>query len=177
MVPSNLPDSNRVNIPVASLQFCAIIRTMPTNKKPKKAYRPKYPRGQLPITIRHSAKADMMLQMVPHDELEKLRLGQADDYTINTLAFRLNWGYVMAGEIFDNPEVRASSESALAAVRAIKERHARLGKYGATGEEFHAIGEALNLTDEMQKAATRREQNEAMELVCRINDLQQKGKL
>lgn len=150
---------------------------MPKNKKPKKAYRPKYLKGQLPITIRHSASSDTMLQMVPHEELEKLRNGEADQFTVNTLAFRLNWGYVMAGEIFNNPDVRAVMETSLASIRSIKDRVDRLGKYGATGEEFRSIGEALNWTDEMQKSATRREQNEAMQIVCEINDLKQKGKL
>ncbi len=150
---------------------------MPKNKKPKKAYRPKCQPGQLPVTIRHSNTADTMLQMVPHEELEKLRQGQADEFTINTLAFRLNWGYVMAGEIFDNPEVREVMEVGLAAIRSVKERVDRLGKYGATGEEFRALGEALNFTDEMQKSATRREQHEALTAVYTINHLKQKGKL
>lgn len=150
---------------------------MPKSSKPKKAYRPKYQPGQLPVTIRHSAKADTMLQMVPHEELEKLRQGEADEFTVNTLAFRLNWGYVMAGEVFDNPEVRAVMEMGLAAIRSVKERVDRLGKYGATGEEFRALGEALNFTDEMQKNATRREQHEALTAVYKINDLKQKGKL
>lgn len=150
---------------------------MPKSSKPKRAYRPKYQPGQLPVTIRHSAKADTMLQMVPHEELEKLRQGEADEFTVNTLAFRLNWGYVMAGEVFDNPEVRAVMETGLAAIRGVKERVDRLGKYGATGEEFRALGEALNFTDEMQKKATRREQHEALTAVYKINDLKQKGKL
>lgn len=111
-----------------------------------------------------------MLQMVPHEELEKLRTGEADKYTINTLAFRLNWGYVMAGEVFDNPEVRSLMEASLAAIRSVKERFARVGKYGASGEEFQAIGEALNWTDEMQKSATRREQKECLDALYLINE-------
>lgn len=118
-----------------------------------------------------------MLQMVPQQELERLRTGDANEYTVNTLKFRLNWGYVMAGEVFDNAEVRATLESSLKAIKSVSDRADRLGKYGATGEEFFLIGEALNLTDQMQKAATRREQNECMEIVCKINDLKQKGKL
>lgn len=175
MVSSNLTDSNRVNIPVAKLQFCVIIHTMPKSKKPKKAYRPKYQAGQLPMTIRHTDKSDLLLQMIPHDELEKLRRGEADEYTINTLAFRLNWGYVMAGEVFDNPEVRQAMEMGLQAIRYVKERFARLGKYGANGAEFAALGEALNLTDEMQKTATRREQHDALKAVYLINQHKQEN--
>lgn len=150
---------------------------MPKSKKPRKAYKPKYEKGQIPVTIRHSSAADTTLQLVPHDELDKLRDGRADKYTLNTLAFRLNWGYVMAGEVFDNPEVRAALEAGLAAFRSVRERFERLGKYGATGEEFHAIGEALNRIDDMQKAATRREQHDAMHAVNLINQYRQTGKL
>lgn len=150
---------------------------MPSNKKPHKAYKPKYAKGQMPITIRHSNDADRTLQMIPHDELEKFRQGEADEFAVNTLSVRLNWGYVMAGEFFDNPEVRAALEAGLAAIRSVKERVNRLGKYGTTGEEFRAIGDALNYTDEMQKSSTRREQNEALIAVYTINGLKQQGKL
>lgn len=143
---------------------------MPSSKKPRKPYRPKYVPGTLPVTIRHSSSADTGLQLVPHTELDKLREGIADQYTVNTLAFRLNWGCVMAGEVFDAPEAREVTERGLAAIRAVKDRHARLGKYGVTGEEFHAMGEALNITDEMQQRATRREQLEAVRLLNIINE-------
>lgn len=142
---------------------------MPKSSKPKKAYRPKYQKGQLPITFRQSSDSDTMLQFIPHDELEKIRAGEADEYTINTLAFRINWGYIMAGEIFDNPEVRKGMEMGLEAIRHIKDRFKRLGKYGANGAEFAALGEALNLTDEMQKSSTRREQQRCLDALYLIN--------
>lgn len=142
---------------------------MPSSKKPRKAYRPKYGPGTLPVTIRHSSKADTSLQLVPHTELDKLRDGTADDYTFNTLAFRLNWGYVMAGEVFSEPEPRAITERGLDAIRSVKDRFERLGKYGVTGKEFVAMGDALNVTDEMQQRATRREQREAMRITCAVN--------
>lgn len=142
---------------------------MAENKKPRKKYRPKTAPGQLPVTIRHSANADTDLQFVPHSEIDKLRDGTADEYTANTLAFRLNWGYVMAGEVFDNPEVRAEMELALAAIRSVKERHAKTGKWGTTMTEFTQMGDGLKHTDEMQKAATRREQRDAIRTVYAIN--------
>lgn len=127
------------------------------------------------MTIRQSAEADLLLKMIPHEDLERLRRGEADEYAVNTLVFRINWGYVMSGEVFDNPEVRAAMETGLKAIRSVKERADRLGRYGATGEEFFAIGEALNWTDSMQKASTRREQEQAMKSVFLINDyLQEK---
>lgn len=148
---------------------------MPKSSKPKKAYRQKYPRGQLPIVFRHSEESDRLLQHVPHDELEKLRTGEADEYTINTVVYRLNWGYVMSGEIFDNPEVVEIMEKGLAAIRSVKDRVGRLGKYGATVEEFYNIGEAMNWTDFMQKAATRREQRDCQEKVFLINQYKQEN--
>ena len=142
---------------------------MPGSKKPRKAYRPKYDKGALPITLRQDLSADTALQLVPHTELDKLRDGTADKYTVNTLAFRLGWGYVMAGEVFDAPEVRELTRRGLDAIRAVKDRHARLGQYGTTGEEFRDMGDALNATDEMQKRATRREQLEALRALHIIN--------
>ena len=142
---------------------------MPKSSKPKKAYRPKYQKGQLPIVFRHSNKADLSLKVIPREDLERLRTGEADEYTINTLAFRLNWGYVMAGEIFDTPEARKIMEDGLAAIRAVKERHKKTGKYGATGEEFFAMGDALNMTDEMQEGSTRREQQKCLDALYLIN--------
>jgi hypothetical protein len=107
--------------------------------------------------------------MVPHEELDKFRRGTADQYTVNTLTFRLNWGYVMAGEHFDTPEARKALEDGLAAIRGIKDRLERTGKYGASQPEFQAIGVALGLTDEMQKMATRKEQRDALRAVYLIN--------
>ena len=148
---------------------------MPKSKKPRKAYKPKYVEGQLPITIRHTNASDTMLQMIPHSDLERLRDGTADDYVANTLAFRLNWGYVMAGEYFDTPEARACTEAGLAAIRSVKERHERLGKWGCTGPEFAAMGQALNLTDEMQAQTTRRQQRDAAYITLAVSEFKKGG--
>lgn len=152
------------------MQICAIIYTMPKSKKPKKAYRKKYPEGQLPIVFRHSNESDLSLKVIPKKDLEKLRIGEADEYTINTLAFRLNWGYVMAGEIFDTPEARSIMEKSLEALRSVKERREKTGKYGVTGDEFFAMGDALNMTDEMQAGSTRREQQKCLDALYLINE-------
>lgn len=147
---------------------------MPSNKKPRKKYRPKYAQGQIPVTIRHNDEDDYYLRVIPHQELESLRNGQADEVSINTLTVRLNWAYVMAGEVFDNPEALVITEKGLAAIRAVIERFKRVGKCGATGQEFHDIGESLSLADEMQKSATRREQLESLRIVMAVNDRKRK---
>lgn len=143
---------------------------MPGNKKPRKKYRPKGPPGQLPITIRHSSKADTALQLIPQSDVDKLRDGTADEFTINTLAVRLNWGYVMAGENFDTPEARQSMIDALDALRSVKARFEKLGKYGCTQAEFQALGVGLGLTDEMQMMTTRRQQRDALRVVELVNE-------
>lgn len=150
---------------------------MAGNKKPRKAYRPKCIKGTLPVNIRHGAKAELHLQMAPHQELARLRDGTATDDAINTITFRLNWGYVMASEIFDNKEVRADMEQALAALRSVKDRKARTGKWGAMGPEFQQMGDGLNHTDTMQLKATRREQLEVIDLVEKINALKLAGEI
>ena len=59
-------------------------------------------------------------------------------------------------------------------MRSVKARFERLGKYGTTGEEFAALGDALNVTNDMQLRATRREQLEAIRILTVINEHKQK---
>lgn len=148
---------------------------MPASKKPRKQYRPKVPAGftQLPATFRYSTENETKLQLIPHAELEKFRRGLADESSWHTLACRLNWGYVMS-EDFNEPEAMATMERGLEALRAVQDRHQRLGRWGTAGDEFAHIGDALNMTDEMQKRTTRKEQHIALSKVLKINQQQQK---
>lgn len=120
--------------------------------------------------FRHSKEADINLQLVPHQELEKFKTGEADEYTWNTVCFRLNWGYVMSGDHFDSVEARELMEQSLKAIRSVKTRHEKTGRWGTTGNEFFKIGEALNLVDEMQKNTTRREQEDSLKAMLRLNN-------
>ena len=149
---------------------------MAKNARPKKKYKQKRVFG-LPKVFRHDSSADMSLQLIPHAELEKFKTGDADEFTWNTVCFRLNWGYVMSGDHFDSEDARALMESSLAAIRSVNERHQRTGRWGTTGEEFNIIGQALNLTDEMQMATTRRQQDESLSTLLRLNELKLKGAL
>ena len=145
---------------------------MPANKKPRKKYRPKFPPGQivLPKNIRYSQANELMLKLIPHQELERLRDGTADEGTWHTLTMRLDWGLFMAIDHFKDEGAKQAIHEALEAVLAIKERKAKMAKWGATGPEFHAIGLALNLTDEMQSRTTRREQDDSLQAMLRLND-------
>lgn len=138
-------------------------------------YRPKP--AVLPKMFRHSKEADINLQLVPHQELEKFKTGEADEYTWNTVCFRLNWGYVMSGDHFDSVEARELMEQSLKAIRSVKTRHEKTGRWGTTGEEFNIIGQALNLTDEMQMNTTRKQQDESLQTLLRLNELKIKGAL
>ena len=147
---------------------------MSRNAKPKKKYKPKFGIG-LSKMFRHSKQADVFLQLIPHSELEKFKTGDADEVTWNTVCFRLNWGYVMAGDHFDSVEAVILMEASLAAVRLIKERHEKTGKWGTTGKEFNVIGQALNLTDDMQMETTRRQQDQSLDTLLKLNELKMKG--
>jgi hypothetical protein len=115
------------------------------------------------------------LQLVPHQELEKFKTGEADEITWNTVCFRLNWGYVMSGDHFDSVEARELMEQSLKAIRSVKDRHERTSKWGTTGEEFNIIGQALNLTDDMQMNTTRRQQEDSLNTLLRLNELRNRG--
>lgn len=138
-------------------------------------YRPKP--AVLPKMFRHSKEADINLQLVPHQELEKFKTGEADEYTWNTVCFRLNWGYVMSGDHFDSVEARELMEQSLKAIRSVKTRHEKTGRWGTTGEEFNIIGQALNLTDEMQMNTTRKQQDQSLQTLLRLNELKINGAL
>ncbi len=137
-------------------------------------YRPK-PVPALPKIFRHNKESDIALQLVPHQELEKFKTGEADEITWNTVCFRLNWGYVMSGDHFDSVEARELMKQSLKAIRSVKDRHDRTGKWGTTGEEFNIIGQALNLTDDMQMNTTRRQQEDSLNTLLRLNELRNRG--
>ena len=143
--------------------------------KKRSKYRPK-PVLALPKIFRHSKEAEVDLQFIPHMELQKFKTGDADEYTWNTVCFRLNWGYVMSGDHFDSVEARELMEQSLAAIKSVKARHERTNKWGTSGEEFNVIGQALNLTDEMQLNTTRRQQDRSLNTLLRLNELKIGGK-
>lgn len=142
---------------------------MGQTKKPRKRYRPKSPEGpQLPVTIRFSSKAETDLQVIPHVELDAIMRGKGTEYSLGAVNFRINCGYVLAGETFADEQLRAAMEAGLNATRAMLERWRTTGRIGCTGEQFRAIGAALELCDAMQLRATRRELRDASNIVERV---------
>lgn len=123
-------------------------------------YRPR--QAILPVVFRFDGNNERNLQLIPHQMLEELRHGQGTEEGWHTMAARLNLGFVLARDHF-NEEAQAVMAQALDALRAVYARHERTQQWGTTGEEFFAMGEGLNLTDTMQLKCTRRELQQAIE--------------
>lgn len=122
----------------------------------------------LPINIRFSSGDELKLQLSPHNMLELFRSGEAEESDWHALALRLNWGRFLAERHFpDGVEPLTEAQDAL---RAVKERNARTGKWGCSQPEFAAMGLGLNCCDQMQLQCTRRELRDALEAVYGANE-------
>ena len=132
---------------------------MPASKRPRKAYRPAVARTSANHNqaFRFNAGADLYLQMAPHQALEALHTGAASSDDHNTLAIRVFWAAQIARDHFESDEHIAVLDLGVRAVAAISDRYDRIGRFGATGPELLALGDALVIADQMQKLATRRE--------------------
>lgn len=131
---------------------------MPASKhrKSRRAHRPR--ENCLPVMFRFSRNAEIDLQLIPHVELDKILDGTATEAAWHTLAFRINVGQVVATLYFaDNQALLDAMDAAVLAVVAVGKRYRERGRLGVTGDEFRAIGDGLNLTDEMQRNCTRRQ--------------------
>lgn len=131
---------------------------MPASKhrKNRRSHRPR--ESCLPVMYRFSGNAEVDLQLIPHVELSKILDGTASEASWHTLAFRINVGQVVATLFFaDNQDLRDAMDAAVVAVADVGKRFRLRGRLGVTGDEFRAIGQGLNLTDDMQRTCTRRQ--------------------
>ena len=135
---------------------------MANSKRPRKQYRQKH--IGLPVTIRFKKEDECTLQLVPHAELLKLKSGEADEQTWHTLIARLNVGMVVSN-MREIAEGAKCARNGLDALLAVRERYRKTGKWGVSGDEALAIGDALVLTDDLQKTSTRRLLRDAMRYV------------
>ena len=133
---------------------------MPSNKKPRKQQVKR--KQTLPIVFRHSAEADINLQLAPHAELLKMREGYGDEGSWHTLTCRLNIG-VTAGA--QNRLEHEAIKRGLDAMINVRERFKKTGKFGLSGNDLKDIGDGLIATDELQLSLTRRQFNEAVKYV------------
>ncbi len=112
----------------------------------------------LPVMYRFSSSDEVDLQLVPHVELSKILDGTATEVAWHTIAFRINVGQMVATLYFaDNLPLRDAMDAAVVAVADVGKRYRERSRLGVTGDEFRAIGQGLNLTDDMQRACTRRQ--------------------
>lgn len=102
--------------------------------------------------------------MIPHQELDKIRSGDGNEESWNTIAMRVNVGAMMA-KLYFNKEAQDAMQDAVNSISALAERMKTTGRLVMTGDEFRDISTALNLTDDMQVNTTKREQAEAMRKV------------
>lgn len=144
---------------------------MPTSKKPRKKYRPK-PMGANPIkAFRFNADAEFWLKTHPHAALEAMRSGTATATDFDTVSLRVRWGAQMVEDHLVDPRpAREVMQAGVSALESVGDRFDRLGKVGATGEEFRNLGEALNLTDDLQSTLTRRELEQSLRPVLDVRD-------
>ena len=142
---------------------------MPASKAPRKPYRPKSAPGQIPVLLRYSATDERQLKLVPHMALAAIREGRAVEEDWHTLAVRVNWGTVLA-RFPEYQGVQPDFTVALDALRSLKARAEKTGRWIGTGDELRSIGEALALCDEMQDGTTRRDLKAALDQVFAENE-------
>ena len=115
------------------------------------------------MTIRFNAEDERNLQIFAHAEFLKLKEGVSTDETWHVIVCRLNIGMVLAMSHFE--AAAHSLRQGLDAMVSVKDRYARVSKWGISDSESQYVGQALNLTDEMQKQSTRRELRNSIKTV------------
>ena len=93
------------------------------------------------------------LQFMPHDALERFRLGQYEEGDFDTLACRLNVGLLLCD--IKAPDYKPVGEAACRALMSVRDRHKRLGKWGLSGLELQAIRDGLDVMDQLENQLPR----------------------
>lgn len=132
--------------------------------KRKKRGRPAREYGVLPSIFRLSRAETLMMELVSHSELDKLRDGTASEATWHTLAARINLGSVMASMYFER-DTQDIMTAAVYAIASVGKRYRSTGRMGMTGDEYVSLCDGLACTDEMQSFTTTREQARALSKV------------
>lgn len=134
---------------------------MPTNKKPRKPYRPRKALVR-PMVYGIDTESRVNLQLTPHVVLEAFRTGAGDESGWHTLTGMLNVGAVLSRK---HPEdVQAIMSRGLDAVVEVKERGLKTGAWGVSGDQFRALADALTLASDLQDTHTRREIRDAINI-------------
>ena len=87
------------------------------------------------------------LSLLAHGYLESFRTGEAQEEHFSGLRSMCRVAHLAASAHY--PEHAHIPQSGLNSIESIKERHARTGKWGMSGPELTAIGDTLNLMDQL----------------------------
>jgi hypothetical protein len=115
------------------------------------------------ILFRNTMDAELNLALVPHGHLKAIAEERGGEEEFLTVAFRSMVGaslIVFADEAGKEALEKEVFLPALASLIAVGERYQRLGKFSFIGDELKSLKDALNLTDDLQKVTTRRQQRE-----------------
>lgn len=135
-------------------------------KKRNKKYTPK---PIVPMLMfGYDAAHALRLKMMPHAAFERLKDGVADDDDLATIVVRLDWGYILAKKIFEEPVISGVLEKAFEGVKSLQNTINTSGLCIATEHELGAIGKGLTVVDDLQDNTTRREQWLALHDVRRM---------
>lgn len=142
-------------------------------KKRNKKYKP---REVLPVPLmfRHSTDGQIGLKLQPRMALQRLKEGEGTEQDLDTLAFRLNWGFVAQRDFYANQAVDVA-HGAISAIMGAKHRLIETGKHGFSGPEMLAVGDGLNLADMMCWHLTRKESLQAVQFVNEWNNKAMEG--
>lgn len=139
---------------------------MPRSKRPRKKYvTPEHntqTHGRVPSLLRTAPARENWLKLKPHTQLDALVDGTGGTEALEILKVRVNWGWGMLVHFFDSPDGREAFVEALDALRAIEIRCRQGLGLVPTPQQAAALGVALNLTDELQRNTTRKEQAQTL---------------
>ena len=135
---------------------------MAANKKPRKKHKPMARVMPICFGVPDEARTDLALP--PYLILDAFKRGQGDEEGAHTLAAAVNLTAVLARSADD--EAKAIANAGLGAVWNVMHRGAT-GRWGMSGDDAKAIGEALSLMEALQAQGTRRSVRDAIAVVYR----------
>jgi len=110
--------------------------------------RPRKPHRRKPIGRPVGPTMAGRLAIVPHLALAAIERGAGDEQHDHTLAAYLNMGWIAAKNAGRDEDAKAIGRG-LEAVRGMRARHERIGRYGLTGEEIQELRAAVTTADLM----------------------------
>lgn len=131
--------------------------------KPKNKREP----ATLSLMFRYSVDVEQNLQLAAHAAFFKLNHGYGEEDDWHTLTQRINIGQTAAYMYFNN-EVTAICSTALDVLLMMYNSGKRTNEWYVPLETKAILSQALNFTDEIQKACTRRELSVVMKRVYEV---------